>query len=207
MIISANKGRGNKVHIMLDGEYLLTVDSDFWLMGTLRSGDDIDNEQLELFKEQAAYRRAYNRALDLISRREHSKRELITKLTQRCCDKQTALSISERLEEIGLIDDRRYAQALLREYGEYKKMGETRIKQEMLKRGVPSDIISDALEEFEDDPQKKIKELIESKYINSLADEKGKNRAINALLRRGFSFYDIKQVLDSFCIDNEQSYD
>lgn len=207
MIITAEKGRGNKAHIMLDGEYLLTVDTEFWLSGSIHSGDDIDEIQLEEFKKSAFYRRAYNKAIDLISRCEHSRKALTDKLCRSCCDRETADRVADRLEEIGLLNDRRYAGLLLREMSEYRKMGLIRIKAEMQKRGLPSDIIAQTLENFEDSPAEKIKELIQRKYSNKLYDEKDRRRTVAALMRMGFKYSDIKEGISLFDIDIDNAYD
>ncbi|MCR4925595.1 MAG: recombination regulator RecX [Clostridiales bacterium] len=207
MIITAKEGRQNKIHIFIDEEYLLTVDNEFWLLGDIRSGDEIDEQQLELFKSQAAYRRAYNRALDIISRREHSRFDLVNKLTQRCCDRETAEKIADKLENIGLLDDLRYSRLLLRELSEYKKMGKNRIKQEFFKHGISREIFDEIIVEVEDNPHQNIKEIIERKYIGRMNDEKGKARAINGLLRMGYSYSDIYSVINDMNIDIDGSCD
>lgn len=43
MKITAQQGRGQKIHILVDGEYRLTVTRDFWASQNIRSGDEIDD--------------------------------------------------------------------------------------------------------------------------------------------------------------------
>jgi len=70
------------------------------------------------------------------------------------------------------------------------------IKQEMFKRGVPSEIISEVLSETEIDNVSSITELIMGKYRNKLNAENGKEKVIAALMRKGFSYSDIKSAFE-----------
>ena len=44
MIISHNHGRGKKIHLLLDDEYIITTDEDFWAENYIKDGTDIDVE-------------------------------------------------------------------------------------------------------------------------------------------------------------------
>ena len=76
MIITAQKGKANKIHISINGEYKLTVDADFWFSSGYVSGDEIDEEQYKALADKIAKRRCFNRALNILSRRDHSEKEL-----------------------------------------------------------------------------------------------------------------------------------
>ena len=80
MIISAQKGKQNKIHISIDGEYKLTVDADFWFSCGYISGDEIDEDQYQSLADRIAKRRCFNRALNILSRRDHCEKELYNKL-------------------------------------------------------------------------------------------------------------------------------
>ena len=80
MIITAQKGKANKIHISIDGEYKLTVDADFWFSCGYISGDEIDEEQYQCLADRIAKRRCFNRALNILSRRDHCEKELYNKL-------------------------------------------------------------------------------------------------------------------------------
>jgi hypothetical protein len=50
MVINAEKGKGNKIHISIDGEYIFSVDADFWFSLGISSGDEITDEELEALR-------------------------------------------------------------------------------------------------------------------------------------------------------------
>ncbi|MEG1244689.1 MAG: hypothetical protein RSD17_07635, partial [Oscillospiraceae bacterium] len=95
MIITSKKGKGNKIHISVDDEYRATVDADFWFSGTVRSGDEITEDELTALLDAVGFRRAYSRALDIISRRDHTKKELVQKLSQKV-DKEIAIQVADK---------------------------------------------------------------------------------------------------------------
>mgnify|MGYP000282000589 CR=1 FL=1 len=55
----------------------------FWASQNIRSGDEIDDAEFAAFCEAAGSCRAFNAAVDILSRRDHSSRELQQKVARR----------------------------------------------------------------------------------------------------------------------------
>lgn len=195
MIISHNKGRGKKIHLLLDNEYKITTDIDFWAEHYIKDGTEIDEAEWEALVDAINYKKAINKCYDLLSRRDHSVKELKTKL-MRTSDEKNSQRAIDRMLELGYLDDEKYARELLNHLINSKKMSLPFIKQEMFKRGVPSEIISEVLSETEIDNVSSITELIMGKYRNKLNAENGKEKVIAALMRKGFSYSDIKSAFE-----------
>ncbi len=204
MKITAKQGKGKKIHIHIDGEYLLTVDEDFWFSSGFISGDEIDDGDLAAFKEAAGSRLAFNSAMFSLDLRDHSERELRNKLSRKY-DEKSVDSALEKLTDLGLVNDRRYAEMLVRELYERKKYGKNRVRNELYKRGIDSGIINEVIEEyeneFETDNVKTIVDIIRKKYYNKLVDEKSRQKTVAALVRLGYSFSDIRQAMSEFSSD------
>lgn len=195
MVISHSHGRGKKIHILLDNEYQITTDEAFWAIHLIKDGTDISEEQWQELVDQINYKKAVDKCYDLLSRRDHSVRELKIKLL-RTVEEKYAKKAIERMLELGYLDDEKYAKKLLDYLIENKKMSKSHIKQEMFKRGVPSDIISELLADAEIDNISSIVDLILTKYKNKLNAENGKEKVIAALMRKGFSYGDIKSAFE-----------
>ena len=204
MKITAKQGKGTKIHIHIDGEYLLTVDEDFWLSSGFISGDEIDDGDLAAFKEAAGSRLAFNSAMFSLDLRDHSEREMRNKLSRKF-DENSVNEAVEKLVDLGLLNDRRYAENLIRELFERKKYGKNRVRNELFRRGIASDIINDVIEDYENendtDNVKTIVDIIRKKYYNKLVDEKSRQKVVAALVRLGFSFSDIRQAMSEFSSD------
>lgn len=205
MKITAKQGRGTKIHIHIDGEYLLTVDEDFWFSSGYVSGDEIDDGDLVAFKEAAGSRLAFNSAMFSLDMRDHSEREIRQKLSRKY-DEQAVDTAVEKLLDLGLVNDRRYAELLTRELFERKKYGKNRVRSELYRKGIASDTVNEVLEEYENENEpdnvQTIVDIIRKKYYNKLIDEKSRQKVVAALVRLGYSFSDIRQAMREFTSDD-----
>lgn len=202
MKLSFKGGRENKVHIYVDGEYKLTVDAEFWYLSQWHNLKEIDQEQYEEMSEQIEQRRAFKNAFDLCMTRLHSKGEIVQKLGRKF-SRSAAEYAADKCEEIGVLNDRDFALLYSKELLNRKGMGVSRIKLELRRKGVESDIIDEVLSEIEVDETQQIKDLIERKYYRKISDEKGRKSVFNALVRLGYSYGDIKIAMREYACEDD----
>lgn len=195
MKVSLKNGKNNKVHILLDGEYKMTVDNGFYLLATLYDGKEITDEELLSLENEVNVRRAFNKATDLLSRRDHSEKELLFKLRQKGFSNGAEEAV-EKLRGYGYVDDRRFAFSYASELKELKHFGKRRIEQELLKKGIERSVISEVISSLEFD-ENELASLIERKHSRNLDTEKGVQKTINALVRAGYGYGEIKAALAS----------
>lgn len=195
MIISHSHGRGKKIHILIDNEYQITTDEDFWAENFIKDGTEIDDNEWLNLVERINFKKAVNKCYDLLSRRDHSVKELKTKLL-RTVDEKSADKAINKMLDYGYLDDEKYAVKLVDYLSNTKNMSRNHIKQEMFKRGVPSDIINNTLADIEIDNVASIIELLNSKYRNKLNADNGKDKVIASLMRKGFSYSDIMSAFE-----------
>lgn len=204
MKITAKSGRKDKIHIYIDGEYLLTVDEIFWFSCGLVSGDEINEEELTAFEEAAGSRRAFNSALNSLDYRDHSEKEIRAKLLRKH-DADYVDEAVEKLIELDLVNDERYAENYARELFERKKFGKMRIKSELRAKGISADIANAAVEELfeeeEPDNVQRIVDIIGKRYYNRMNDKVGRKKVFSALQRMGYSFSDIREAMSEFSDD------
>lgn len=201
MIISHKNGRGNKIHIYIDGEYRISTTSDFFADNYFKENSEIDEEELAVLEERINYSKAINKCYDLLSRRAHSVKELRDKLLKSFSSETCDKAISQMLE-YGYLNDEEYAKDLLSHLIENKKMSRRFIFLEMNKRGISHETVESLLENVEIDNVQNAYDIISSKYINKLNEEGGKQKIIAAMSRKGFSYSDIVLALEKFeCYD------
>ena len=207
MKLSIKEGKAKKIHIYIDEEYRATVDSDYWYSEKYRNYKEINEEELTELLNSVSFRRAYNKGLDFLSRRPYGTKELIKKLCEKGHEKEFAEKACERLLELGLLNDEEYARILANDLLERKNYSIKRIKQELGFRGISRDIIENTIDLLDNDPVPRIIILIKKKYINKINDEKGRKRTVDALLRLGYSYSDIKSALNSITDFEDEYYD
>lgn len=85
-------------------------------------------------------------AMDLLARREHSRRELHDKLRRRFGDEATDLldAVLDELIDQGLQSDQRFAESFVHSRL-HRRQGPLRVRQEMLLRGIEPALMSTAL--------------------------------------------------------------
>ena len=196
MIISSQKGRGTKIHLLIDGEYKITTDIEFWSVNSVADGTDLSEEEWEELVSAVNYRKAFNKCADYLSRRSHSEKELLDKLIKGGVDRDSAVKAIERFKELGYINDRDFAF----EYTEYllnsKRYSLNRVKQELYYKGISKDIISEVIDGIETDQAQTVINIINKSYVRKLNEEGGREKVIAALMRRGFSYSDIKEAFN-----------
>lgn len=201
MKISHTKGRGKKIHLLLDDEYQITTDIDFWAEHYFKDGTEITQEEWESLTDSIYYKKAVDKCYDLLSRRDHSVKELKTKLL-RTVDEKNADKAIEKMLELGYLDDEKYARNLVKYLAQTRNMSKNHIKQEMFKRGIPNEIIISVMKDYEFDNVSCVVDLILTKYRNKLNNEDGNKKVIASLMRKGFSYSDIKNAF--YRIENEE---
>lgn len=199
--------KGSMMCVELSGgglaqEMKIYIHSEIIRKYNIAKGMELSEEEADRLIYENDLRRARERALYLMESRDHSYRELFDKLEKNYSE-DICFEVCNRLAEIGVINDRRYAEKLCRQLFEVKKLGRYRVRQEMRLKGLGSEIIEETMENFseEDEPFERLEKLVEQKYERYLTDRKGVEKVKNALARKGYSFGEIKEVLDLYDLD------
>ena len=140
-----------------------------------------------------ALKAIYNKALDIISRREHSQKELTGKLLNKFSEEELVESVINSLVKKNLLNDFRYTEAYVVSR-KRKGFGPKKIIYELIARGVMENI---AYEEIENEGGWKDAALkaFNKKFKKGKAmDFKELNKQKAFLQNRGFSFEEIDSV-------------
>lgn len=187
-----------------DGSELL-LDSELVSLKGLSVGGVIDDA--DALSEQSQIKRAKSRALWYLSRADHSKKALYDKLlrggfSEKACDFAIA-----RMEELGLIDDEKYARRLT-EYLSASGVSRRELYYKLCNKGISSTLAKEVTAEQDTDETEKIKLLIKSKFLNKLKTEEGVKKVFSALMRKGFSYGDVKDALKHYSeeLSNSEDY-
>ena len=197
MLITAIEPRRKGLSALyLDGEFAVSLDTQTLLENRFDVGREVSDGELKDIIEKSGERRAKEKALWLISYRDHTKKELQDKL-RRTCDAQSAEKAADRMEELGLVNDEQYAQRYARRLLLEKRLTRRAALFEMTRKGIDKQTAEEALGAVDVDYRDNIRAVIEKKY-RSIGDEKTKRRAVAALQRLGYGWDDIRAVLEEY---------
>lgn len=190
----------DKLHLckitLSNGEEVF-IDNDVCSANYLKKGDELSEEKLNALIFESQYVRAKSRAVWYLDRKDRTSKELYNKLCQAGFDKKAAAKVIGRLQEVGLIDDRRFAENYAFRLTE-GNVSKREALQKMLQKGVPYDMAKEVLAECDSDENAQITALIEKKYRNKLLAENGKEKVYAALIRKGFSYEAVKNALKNY---------
>jgi len=158
------------------------------------AGDSISNEDLEALIAKSYENRAKEKGLWLISKKDYTKKQLYDKIRKDTTDEAAAAAI-ERLSNVGLINDERYARRYAADLINIKKLSKRAAMYELALKGVEKELAQEVVDEMEIENEDTLRQLIERKYIDSLDDEKMLKRMYNALIRKGYGYSEIKTVI------------
>lgn len=181
--------------VMLEDGTVLRVGENEVLQFSLYRGRELTGEEGEQLLSSARSSGLKEKALDLLTRKPMSRKELELKLEQWEASQSEQSQICDRLEELGFLDDGRYARQVVSHYAA-KGYGTRKLRDELYRRGVPREFWDEALEQCED-----CSELLDAfleKKLKGSRDPKEMKRASDALARRGYSWSEIREALNRY---------
>ena len=183
-----------RISVYVDGEYLFAVEEESWQMCSLRTGDEVDEQQLNDLLADSNRIKAKRRALNMLSSRDYTSGVLKERLAAKT-DARSAEQAVERMQELGLVDDARYAERFAQELAEIKLFGRRRIKLELQKRRIPADIIQDVMEQLDADEEAERALKLLRKKFGRIGGENAVKKAFSLLERSGYGYHDIRAAL------------
>ena len=167
----------------------------------LYTGLELSQEQMDALKEAAGQMSAKMRAVRIVSAASVSKRDLEQRLVQKGEDPAQAKEAVAWMSDLSLLDDRKVAEQVVSRCIS-KGYGPARAKQALYEKKVPKEYWDEALADYPDMTEK-IVDFLRSKLGNEYDDRELK-RAVDALMRRGHSYGQIRQALKQLRLDTEE---
>ncbi len=193
--IVPQKHNKDRVSIFADGKYVFSMDRVDCVLNKLTIGVDITDEDVERLGTEANRSKAMAKAMDVLSRKAVTSRDMSDYLLKKGYDRDIAETVTCELMDLGYIDDEAYARMYV-EYAAERHYGPSKIRYELGRHGVTSDIISLVLEESEDDCIEELARVVMSKYPDcDFDDMKQRQRVTRYLASRGYGFDVIGEVI------------
>ncbi len=138
------------------------------------------------------------------ARREYCTADVRRKALQRLsqsadgpADAASADAVVSALVDEGYVDDRRYAAAYAREKSSLSGWGPVKIRTTLLARGIPREVVLEALEEI--DPERasaKLEKVLEAKWRTLQDDPQGRLKLIRFALSRGYDYEPVRPLVE-----------
>ena len=162
----------------------------------LRSGLDLEGENLERLREACAAWGVRQKAAALLAARDMSAGELKQKLTEKGADPRLAEEAVRRLLELGAIDECAYAASVVR-HDAAKGYGTRRIEQELWAEAV----------ETLPDTRDTLDALVKKRLASAPTDRAGLKKLADGLLRRGYGWEEVRAAIARNVAQEDNDFD
>jgi regulatory protein len=132
--------------VYVDGEEWRSVSAEVVRDIGLRVGQRVEPASLEASISEAEPGQAWNRVLRLLNYRERGSDELLKRLADDGFSPEAVQGAVSRAADLGFVDDRRFAESLVRQLIGGKKLGRRRVAAQLTAKGVAEDLTAELLE-------------------------------------------------------------
>lgn len=185
-----------RYNIFVDGHYSFSLDEFQLVQYSLHSGQEIDEAKLAELQAESDFGKNYIRAVDLISRRLRSEREIRDYARRKQWGRDNTERVIARLYDRGYLNDLVFAQAFVRSRQSTQKYSRRRIERDLVNKGISHRIIQQVLDEEAGmaDDNDALANLVAKKYHRY--DDINKLKAY--LARAGFRYDDINRAIEQY---------
>ena len=184
--------KSDKIRAVFDGD-TLTVSAPLCVQFSLCAGMELNEAEMAALKAAVAKEAARERAVRILTASAVSERELEKRLTQKGVLEQDAADAIGWLKEHRFLDDAATAAQLV-DSAVRKGYGRARIKNILYEKGIPRELWDEALARI---PQMDdaVDRFLAQRLRGRPVDEKTIKKTVDALLRRGFSYGEVRDAL------------
>jgi len=178
--------------IFVDGKYSFSLSDTALLEEKLHVGYELDAAEVKRLKQVSSDDKLYGLALRYVSMRPRSEWELRSYLQRKSAPPALADQILSKLSKLNLVDDMKFARAWVESRRLLRPTSKRKLQQELRAKRVNDEVIQQELAGDETDERALLRELVakkRSRYPDKL-------KLMQYLARQGFSYDDIKAVID-----------
>lgn len=187
----------DRVNIYIDNNFSFGLSLELKYIYDLKIGKEINDDFIEdVLKEEEA-RKAINTALNFLSYRQRSEREIRNRLKEKGYEENYIERAIFFCKDQNYIDDEAFAISFVKDKINLNKLGNNRLKRELMLKGIDEDIIESVLVKYEDDEYERALKIATKKYSTYREDDRNKiYRKLGGFLqRKGYSFDIINKIL------------
>ncbi len=185
--------RGGRYTVTLDDGRRLRMEQSTVGEFALYPGRELTAEELDQIRAANQRASAKARAVRIVSATNVSKKDLERRLVQKGETPELASEAVQWLTELNLLDDLETARQLAQSAAR-KGYGAARIRQILYQKGIDRQLWDEAMEELPE-PDDAIDRFLQSRFKGEKPDERETKRAVDALLRRGHRWADIRSAM------------
>ncbi len=180
--------------IFVDEKYAFSLSDTALLDAKLTVGQGLAQDELVAYKQMSTDDKLYGQVLRYLAIRSRSRWEIEAYFKRKNVSSETAEKIFTKLQELGLVDDKKFAKSWVENRRLLKPTSKRRLQLELKQKRISQDVIDEVLSEDETDETTVLRGLIVRKRRQTKYQDNEKLMAY--LSRQGFNYSDIKDALE-----------
>lgn len=188
--------RADRYSIYVDEVYAFSLSESALLEHQLASGQELSRQQVDEYKQISADDKLYGLALRYVAMRPRSRWEIEFYLKRKDASPPLIEIILNKLSIVGLIDDRKLAQAFVNDRRLLRPSSRRKLIFELKKKHINDEIIHQVVGDDSDDDTRALVEIIERKRKQTKYQDDTK--LMQYLARQGFGYHDIQNALHKY---------
>ena len=190
--------KSNRFNIFLNDEFFIGTTYQVVLDLNLTIGKELTSKEIEYLKLETEKSNALESALNYLSRRVHSEKELSQKLAGKKYPVNAISFALSKCKEYGYLNDYEFAKAFIHDKQIFRKDGAQKIKSALFSKGVSKEIMNELFSEMDNEEElERATELCKRKMssLQSLQKNKQYERLVRYLVSKGFSYEITNKVI------------
>ena len=180
-------GKGKRYSVYVDGAFQGAFEDEIMVKFKLKTGQELTGEELEKIKIANGDLAAFDRALGVLQRGAKTERGIADYLKGKGYPDECIARATQKLKDYGFVNDENFAEQYVSAYG--LSRGRKKLKYDLLRKGVPAEIVEEKLAALSDDDQFDSCLRHAQKYMkNKDFDQKTKQKLFAHLVSKGYDF-------------------
>lgn len=184
--LTLQKRNRQRVNVYLDGEFAFGLAH--IVAAWLQVGMELSEEKITNLRTEDEKETTYQRALNWIDFRPHTRAEIRQKLKSKAASEETITFVMDRLEQSNLVNDADFAQNWVENRAELRPRSRRALAFELRKRGVQPEIIDQSIAEVDDDELAYQAAQLQAYKISHLEWKDFRLKMLRHLAQRGFNY-------------------
>jgi regulatory protein len=204
--LDIQKRNKKRVNVYLNEEYAFSLPLDE--AAKLRKGQSLSEADVSALQSEDEVLRAVDRGANFLSFRPRSVHEVRKNLVDKETPPQVIDAALLRLEALGYLDDRAFAQFWINQRNQFKPLSPRALKHELRQKGIAAAIIDEVLAEVDADDSAYRAAQSQVRKLRGHDQRAFRDKLLAFLARRGFSYGDSKTAVARLIetLEAEESY-
>ena len=200
--LEPQKKKPQRINVYLDGEFAFGISRATapWLA----EGNQLSQQKINDLQEKDQFEGAYQRAINFLSYRVRSEKEIRQNLTKHDVPEDIIERVVDRLRGASLVNDWDFASQWVENRVQFKPRGKRALSSELFQKGIGNEIIEDVLAELDEEELAYACARSRITKFTGMEKKAFQKKLSGLLTRRGFPYHVTKDVVGSLWKEMEK---